>query len=124
MADRPGRMERMNEGQDLHEQRIEALRRRALDRLRRRHPYHCPDCGYQGSQRDCPRYGKTCDLRPGRNSFAHGRNPESGKRCWNLSATPDAKIRKLKWVTEDDVVAAGVAIPALSGSRFAMGLGP
>lgn len=47
-----------------------------------------------------------------------------GAEVWNLSATPDDKIGELKWVTADDLSAANVAVPALSGSRFAMGLGP
>lgn len=41
---------------------------------------------------------------------------------WNRST--NTKIGESEWITEDDLAAANVAIPKLSGSRFAMGLGP
>ena len=40
-----GKMGRMS-APDIHEERLKTLRRRALERLRRRHSYRCPDCGY------------------------------------------------------------------------------
>ena len=36
---------------DIHEARLKTLRRRALERLRRRHSCRCPHCAYQGG---CP----------------------------------------------------------------------
>ncbi len=45
-----------------------------------------------------------------------------GAEVWNRNT--NTKIGEEKWVTEDDLAAAKVAIPELSGSRFAMGLGP
>lgn len=47
-----------------------------------------------------------------------------GAEVWNRSTNPNTKIGELKWITEDDLTAANVAIPALAGYRFAMGLGP
>ena len=49
---------------DIHEQRLEALRKQAVDRLRARRAYHCPDCGYRSFQRDCPRCGEVCEAAP------------------------------------------------------------
>ena len=50
---------------DIHEQRlVEALRKQAVDRLRARRAYHCPDCGYRSFQRDCPRCGEVCEAAP------------------------------------------------------------
>ena len=57
--------------QDLHEQRLETLRRRALERLRSRSAYHCPDCGYQGTGRDCPRCGELCEFESWRPRSRH-----------------------------------------------------
>ena len=51
----------MNGLEDIHEQRFETLRRRALERLRLRSAYRCPNCGYQGTGRDCPRCGELCE---------------------------------------------------------------
>ena len=50
----------MNGLEDIHEHRFETLGRRALERLRvrLRSAHGCPNCGYQGTGRDCPRYGE------------------------------------------------------------------
>ena len=45
-----------------------------------------------------------------------------GAEVWNR--TTDTKIGEKKWVTANTLGVSNVAIPALSGSRFAMGLGP
>ena len=45
-----------------------------------------------------------------------------GAEIWNQGT--NTKIGERKWITEDDLAAANVSIPELSGSRFAMGLGP
>ena len=43
---------------DLHENRLETLRKRALERLRNRSSYHCPDCRLSRLPRwNCPRCG-------------------------------------------------------------------
>ena len=49
---------------DLHEKRLEALRKQAVERLRARRAYHCPDCGYRSFQRDCSRCGEACEVAP------------------------------------------------------------
>ena len=54
-----GKMRCMNTP-DIHKQRLEALRKQAVERLRARRAYRCPDCGYRNFQRDCTRYGETC----------------------------------------------------------------
>ena len=41
---------------DIHEERLETLRKQAVDRLRARRAYRCPHCGYRSFQRDCSRY--------------------------------------------------------------------
>ena len=41
---------------DIHEERLETLREQAVERLRARRVYRCPDCGYRSFQRDCSRY--------------------------------------------------------------------
>ena len=46
---------------DIHKERLEALRMQAVERLRARCAYRCPDCGYRSFRRDCPRYGETCE---------------------------------------------------------------
>ena len=46
---------------DLHKERLEALRKQAVERLRARRAYRCPSCGYRSFQRDCPRCGETCE---------------------------------------------------------------
>ena len=53
-----GRMGRMNVP-GIHEQRLEALRKQAVERLRIRRACRSPDCGYRSFQRDCSRYGET-----------------------------------------------------------------
>lgn len=45
-----------------------------------------------------------------------------GAEVWNL--TSNTKIGERKWITENTLALRKVAIPALAGSRFAMGLGP
>ena len=40
---------------DIHEDWLEILRKQAVDRLRARRAYRCPDCGYRSFQRDCSR---------------------------------------------------------------------
>ena len=47
-----------------------------------------------------------------------------GRRSLEPERQPNTQIGELKWITEDDLAAANVAIPELSGSVFAMGLGP
>ena len=42
---------------DIHEERLEILKKQAVDRLRARRAYRCPDCGYRSFQRDGSRYG-------------------------------------------------------------------
>ena len=54
-----GKMARMS-APDIHEQRLEALRKQAAERLCGRRAYRCPDCGYRSFQRDCPRCGAVC----------------------------------------------------------------
>ena len=49
-----GMMGRMS-APDIHEQRLETLRKQALARLRRRCAYHCGQRGYRSFQMDCPR---------------------------------------------------------------------
>ena len=41
-----GKIGRMN-APDIHEQRLETLRKQAVERLRARRAYRCPDCGYR-----------------------------------------------------------------------------
>ena len=55
-----GKMGRMN-SPDIHEERLETLRKQAVERLRARRAYRCPDCGYRGFQRDCSRCGEACE---------------------------------------------------------------
>ena len=55
-----GKMGHMN-APDIREQRLEALRKQAVERLRARRAYRCPDCCYRSFQRDCSRYGETCE---------------------------------------------------------------
>ncbi len=59
-ADRSGRMNCMSSW-DIHMERMETIRKLALDRLQNRNSYHCPDCGYQGNRMDCPRCGEACE---------------------------------------------------------------
>ena len=40
---------------DIHEERLENVRKQAVERLRARRAYRCPDCGYRSFQRDCSR---------------------------------------------------------------------
>lgn len=58
-----GEMGRMN-APDIHEQRLETLRKRAVERLRSRRVYRCLDCGYRGFQRDCSRCSEVCEAAP------------------------------------------------------------
>lgn len=52
-------MERVSElRQDLHERRLEALGRRAPDRLRKRRAFHCGQFGYRSFRVDCPGRGE------------------------------------------------------------------
>ena len=46
---------------DIHEERLETLRKQAVERLRTRRAYRCPHCGYRSFQRDCPRCGEACE---------------------------------------------------------------
>ena len=46
---------------DIHEKRLETLRKQAVERFRSRRAYRCPDCGYGSFQRDYSRYGETCE---------------------------------------------------------------
>ena len=55
-----GKMGRMSIP-DIHEKRLETLRKQAVERLRVRRAYRCPDCGYRSFQRDCPRCGEPCE---------------------------------------------------------------
>ena len=55
-----GKMARMSTP-DIHEQRLEALRKQAMERLHLRRAYRCPDCGYRSFQRDCSRCDETCE---------------------------------------------------------------
>ena len=56
-----GKMGRMSVP-DIHEERLETLRKQAVERLRARRAYRCPDCGYRNFQRDCSRCGEVCEL--------------------------------------------------------------
>ena len=55
-----GQMGRMS-APDIHEQRLEALRKPALERLRAPRAYRCLDYGYRSFRGDCPRCGQTCE---------------------------------------------------------------
>ena len=55
-----GEMGRMN-APDIHEERLETLRKQAVERFRARRAYRCPDRGYRSFQRDCARYGEACE---------------------------------------------------------------
>ncbi len=63
-----GKMGRMSVP-DIHEERLETLRKRAVDRLRRRHSYRCPHCSYRGVCPNCPRCGEFCESGHGRRSI-------------------------------------------------------
>ena len=56
-----GKMGRMSTP-DIHEKRLETLRKQAVERLRARRAYRCPDCGYRSFQRDCARCGEACEV--------------------------------------------------------------
>ena len=56
-----GKMGRMSVP-DIHEERLETLRKQAVERLRARRAYRCPHCGYRSFQMDCPRCGEVCEL--------------------------------------------------------------
>ncbi len=60
MASVAGKMGRMSVP-DIHEQRPEILRKQAVERLRGRRAYRCPECGYRSFQRDCSRCGRDRD---------------------------------------------------------------
>ena len=60
MASVAGKMGRMSVP-DIHEQRLEILRKQAVERLRGRRAYRCPECDYRSFQRDCSRYGRDRD---------------------------------------------------------------
>ena len=60
MASVTGKMGRMS-ALDIHEERLETLRKQAVDRLRGRRAYHCPGCGYRSFQRECSRCGEACE---------------------------------------------------------------
>ena len=55
-----GKMGRMSVP-GIHEQRLEILRKQAVERLRARRAYRCPDCGYRNFQSDCPQCGEVCE---------------------------------------------------------------
>ena len=46
---------------DIHEERLETLRKQAVERLRARRAYRCPGCGHRSLQMDCPRCGEVCE---------------------------------------------------------------
>ena len=46
---------------DIHEQRLEALRKQPVERLCGRRAYRCPGCGYRSFQSDCSRCGEACE---------------------------------------------------------------
>ena len=46
---------------DIHEEQMETLRKQAVERLRGRRAYRCPDCGNRSFQRDCSRCGEACE---------------------------------------------------------------
>ena len=55
-----GKMGRMSVP-DIHEERLDTLRKQAVDRLRACRAYRCPDCGYRSFQRVCSRCGEGCE---------------------------------------------------------------
>ena len=56
-----GKMARMSIP-DIHEEQLETLRKQAVERLRARRAYRCPNCGYRSFQGECSRCGEVCEI--------------------------------------------------------------
>ncbi len=56
-----GKMGRMS-ARYIHEERLETLRKLAVERLRACRAYRCPHCGYQSFQMACPHFGAVCEF--------------------------------------------------------------